>query len=149
MRYYTTTLLCALAGSLAAAAPAAAQQPVTAVDSAQYSMRTALRMLATVQEIHYSQHYTYSRDVDALRAAGRPGSVPADVLVKVVFASDQGHGMVATHPLLPGQSCVMWVGAAEAAAEASPLLVTLQKQLKGVERRGRVTCDFDDPSSAP
>jgi hypothetical protein len=64
------------------------------------------------------------------------------VQVTIVFASARGHGTVATHPLLPGQSCVMWIGDVTLAPE----LLTAHQRYNAVARPGRVTCDFDEPS---
>jgi hypothetical protein len=142
MRKISAVVVAAMLGVMVSAQATAAQEPVTPTDSAQHALRATLRMLASAQEIHYSRHFSYATDAGTLTAALRDGwRIPEQVQVRIVFASDRGHGTVATHPLLQGQSCVMWIGDVTVAPE----LLTARERYNGVGRPGRVTCDFDGP----
>ena len=42
------------------------------------------------QEIHYSQHYTYTDDLDRMRSTGRPMEVPPNVEIQILEADETG-----------------------------------------------------------
>ena len=72
-------------------------------------MRAALRMLVTAQERYFAANQTYSNDLAALRGASDYDPGP-NVTVTVTAASREGWSATARHRLLPGKSCVDWVG---------------------------------------
>lgn len=73
------------------------------------SMRTMLRLATTAQEQYFANHATYTNQVDVLRS-GFTASWDAAVRVGIVFAGPRAWSGVATHPSLPGRSCVIFVG---------------------------------------
>ena len=95
-------------------------------------------MIASVQEVHYAEHRTYTTHIDALRRM--PGvSIDPSVQLAIWSASSDGYAMEARHPALAGQSCVFYVGR----PGSIPEVLTQEKRLPGSARMGRVTCDFD------
>jgi hypothetical protein len=121
-----------------ATVPAAGQTPAPPAESLQLEMRGALRMLATAQQAYYAEHRTFTVDVNALRMM--PGmALSPTVQLAIWTASPDGWAMESRHPMLPGQSCVYYMGK----PGTIPEVLTLEKRLPGSARSGRVTCDFD------
>lgn len=52
--------------------------------------RPVVMAVASSQEIHYSQHYTYTDDMERLRSTGRPMEIPADVEIQILEADETG-----------------------------------------------------------
>jgi hypothetical protein len=72
-------------------------------------IRALLKNLASLQEIYYSTHYTYSRDPDELFSQPR-ASKPEELDVEILFAGDQGWAGQVFHPESGGR-CVLSYGA--------------------------------------
>lgn len=112
-----------------ARAVAQAERDATAARGVLVSMRDNLRTLVTNQEAHFSDHTTYTLDLGRARYRSTNG-----VAVVMLKATGTGWSARATHPRLPGKSCVIWVGS------VSPLPTT-----DGSGRRaaaeGEPTCD--------
>jgi hypothetical protein len=73
------------------------------------AMRKMLRLLTTAQEQHFARHSTYSNRLDELRATFR-AAWDDTVDVRILHAGARAWSGVATHPSLPGRSCVIFVG---------------------------------------
>ena len=72
------------------------------------AIRSLLKNMASLQEIHYSEHYTYTPDTDVL--FGDPRSrVPDELAVEILFAGTQGWAAHVTHPESGGR-CIMAYG---------------------------------------
>ena len=71
-------------------------------------IRSLIKNMASLQEIHYAGHYTYTDDPDLL--FGDPRSrVPDGLTVDILFAGTQGWAGVVTHPESGGR-CVLAYG---------------------------------------
>jgi type IV pilus assembly protein PilA len=64
------------------------------------TMQADLRNLASLQELYYSDHYTYSSDKAALGF-----TESTEVTVAIGTATTTEWAATATHTLLPGESC--------------------------------------------
>ncbi|MGQ0814885.1 MAG: hypothetical protein ACT4O1_10530 [Gemmatimonadota bacterium] len=129
-------LLGAIIGSLDDLQAQAA--PITAIDSAFFKMRSALRAISSAQELHYSATGTYTTELEVLRKY--PSCViDAEVVVKIPEAGKSGWAGEATHPKAPGESCVYWVGARD--FEPHPLTKGRKRESKAAP--GRAICDRD------
>jgi hypothetical protein len=71
-------------------------------------IRSLVKNLASLQEIHYAGHYTYTSDVDALFADPR-SRVPDGLAVDILFAGTEGWAGMVTHPESGGR-CVLAYG---------------------------------------
>ncbi len=75
--------------------------------------RVGLRLKAMVrdQEAWFSDHGRYSKDVNAVQSAVTRADASFDrVQVQVLFADRRGWTAIASHPDVPGKSCVIFVG---------------------------------------
>jgi hypothetical protein len=70
-------------------------------------MKADLRSLVRSQETHFATQGVYARRTEplALQYLWRPG-----VRIKILAADRQSWAAKATHPRLPGKSCVIWFG---------------------------------------
>ena len=68
-----------------------------------------LRELAMAEEQAYNETTSYQSDISKLMLARRTGDV---VVLRVTFAGPAGWSAEATHPSLPGKSCVTYAGPA-------------------------------------
>lgn len=104
------------------ASPLQAQRPVqlrrtsfapSAADIARrdqtLSTRKMLRLLTTAQEQYFARHLAYSDRLDVLRPSFR-AAWDDSVDVRILHAGARAWSGVATHPALPGRSCVIFVG---------------------------------------
>lgn len=89
-------------------APAAS--PVARRDQA-LSMRKMLRLLTSAQEQYFATHSAYTSNLDMLRAGFR-AAWDDTVQVRILYAGARAWSGTATHPSLPGRSCVIFVGQA-------------------------------------
>ena len=123
---------------------AAAQTAVGDTVGVRGQLRSILRMIATTQEMYYSEHLTYTSDAAALNRyrSLNPGD---GVRVVLHYAGQLGWSAEASHPSLPGQSCVYSVGT----REAVPALFTTERRYAAHEFPGRALCDFDPPPTRP
>ncbi len=71
-------------------------------------VRSLLKNMASLQEIHYSQHYTYTPDPEALFATARV-RVPDGIAVEILFAGSEGWATRVSHET-SGAACVMAYG---------------------------------------
>ncbi|MEO8624994.1 MAG: hypothetical protein ABI625_28175, partial [bacterium] len=76
--------------------------------NAQSFMRLRLRELMMAEEQAYQELNTYTSDQTKLMLARRTGDV---VVLRIIFAGPAGWSAEATHPAMPGKSCVVYVGA--------------------------------------
>jgi hypothetical protein len=124
--------------SAAIAAPLQAQiAPVTKADSALMSMRGALRWVATAQESHLSRAGAFASTLDSLRQ-DMHGPVDPLVRITILRAAKEGWAGEATHPDLPGKSCIYWLGPPDFGKDTK---TALEKRTSA--RPGRVLCDSD------
>jgi hypothetical protein len=72
-------------------------------------MRMRLRELTVAEEQKYNETNTYTTDLSTLMLQKRTGDV---VVLRVTFAGPAGWSAEATHPTLPGKSCVVYAGPA-------------------------------------
>jgi hypothetical protein len=72
-------------------------------------IRSLLKNMASLQEIYYSRHYTYTEDLDALFRSSRVG-IPDDLAVDILFAGTEGWALMVSHPDTGGR-CLMAYGA--------------------------------------
>ena len=70
-------------------------------------MRMRLRELMVAEENHYQESNAYTTDQSKLSILRKTGDV---AVVTVTFAGPVGWSAVATHPSLPGKSCVLYAG---------------------------------------
>jgi hypothetical protein len=122
---------CALAVLLFACAspPAPALTPVGAVTS-------SLRAVAAAQEKHYTDHGTYSTNLEALRRY--PGCViQPGVTITFHEGSTRGWAGSGFHRGFPDRSCVQWVSR----PDGVPVPLTLLEQRRADEVPGGVVCD--------
>lgn len=77
--------------------------------SARNFMRMRLRELTMAEENNYNETNTYTTDMSKLQLMRRTGDV---VVLRVTFAGPAGWSAEATHPGLPGKSCVTYAGPA-------------------------------------
>ena len=100
------------------------------------SVRASLRAVASMQNVYYQEHGTFSADIEVLKQI--PGCKIAEgVTVTIVYASENGFGMEATHPEYEGRSCVQWYGE----PGVVPVVATKKEGKRGDESPGRVVCD--------
>ncbi|MFH1766106.1 MAG: 6-bladed beta-propeller [Gemmatimonadota bacterium] len=71
-------------------------------------IRSLVKNMASLQEIHYSEHYTYTQDLDVLFGDPR-ARIPDELVVEILFAGTQGWAGVVTHPQSGGR-CVLTYG---------------------------------------
>jgi hypothetical protein len=76
-------------------------------DNARNFMRMRLRELMMAEEQFYQESNAYTTDQSKLMLARRTGDV---VVLKISFAGPAGWSAEATHPALPGKSCVTYAG---------------------------------------
>ena len=69
--------------------------------------KSALRNLITAQEKYWADHGSYTTDGKGLGIYPNDRAKP---LVQVILAGGRGWTAMATHPLLKGKSCVVYVG---------------------------------------
>ncbi len=74
-----------------------------------------MRSLVAQEEMWYSVHGSYSKDIAALSGAKKVDSAAAEdsvdlVQVQVIYAHRRGWTAIASHPAAPGKSCVIFVG---------------------------------------
>jgi hypothetical protein len=104
-------------------------------------MRMRLRELGVAEENYYNERNSYTTDISQLMLARRTGDV---VVLKVTFAGPTGWSAEATHPSLPGMSCVTYAGLATAIPGGIPSTMAQHTQPLG-ERD--LVCDGVSPSS--
>jgi hypothetical protein len=75
--------------------------------NAQNFMRMRLRELMMAEEQAYQETNSYTTDLSKLMLAKRTGDV---VILRVTFAGPAGWSAEATHPAMPGKSCVVYAG---------------------------------------
>lgn len=72
-------------------------------DEMRATIVSTIKNLASAQEIHYSQHYSYTDDIEALAESyeefGRPFELPEEIMIDFVQATPRGWSAVFTHPL--------------------------------------------------
>jgi len=78
------------------------------------AMRTDLRNLATAQESYFYSNSVYTTDPMALNFLPSPS-----VSITIPEATAQGWSAVATHPLVVGEKCALFMGNAAPVAPAS------------------------------
>lgn len=71
-------------------------------------IRSLLKNMASLQEIHYSDHHSYTKDMDALFGDPRT-RIPYELAVDILFAGTQGWAGMVTHPESGGR-CVLAYG---------------------------------------
>ncbi len=71
-------------------------------------IRSLLKNMASLEEIHYAGHYSYTADTDVLFADPR-ARVPDGLVVDILFAGPEGWAAMVTHPGSGGR-CVMAYG---------------------------------------
>ena len=162
----TFTTLAAIAAAALAPAAAQAQQSATqsgtpavsttavaapvnaAAEQALKQMTTKLRNVLAAQEMHYSDHGTYTTSMTALGKYDT-GLSPArantgrrdSVSVQVIFAGGRGWTGIASHWGLRGKSCVVYVGA----ADELPKLPITRADRRTPTEEGIPTCDAPPP----
>jgi Tfp pilus assembly protein PilE len=72
--------------------------------------KTALRNLVTAQEKYWADHGSYTTDGKSLGVYPNDRAKP---FVQVIMAGSRGWTAVATHPMLKGKTCVLYVGNAQ------------------------------------
>jgi len=77
-------------------------------DEVMAGIRSLIKTLASLQEIHYSEHYTYTQELDALFGDPRV-QIPTELEVDILFAGTQGWAGLVTHPESEGR-CVLAYG---------------------------------------
>jgi hypothetical protein len=75
--------------------------------NAQNFMKMRLRELMMAEEQAYQELNTYTADMSKLMLAKRTGDV---VVLRVISAGPAGFSAEATHPAMPGKSCVIYAG---------------------------------------
>jgi hypothetical protein len=138
-------------GAPAASAPAAT--PANPADRAIKQMNAKLRLVLAAQEMHYSDHGTYTTSLTALGkydtglAPSRSSSPRRDsVSVQVIFAGGRGWTGIASHWGLRGKSCVVYVGI----AEELPKLPITRADRRTPTEEGVPACDTPPtPTGAP
>ena len=90
-----------------------------------------LKSLATLQEIHYSDYYEYSRDVATVGFSPTSGSI-----ISILSASRLEWSALAFHTDLSGRGCAFWYGA----EQPQPTLTTPGG--REVTIGGLVVCDY-------
>ena len=75
--------------------------------NAQNFMRMRLRELMVAEEQAYQENNTYTTDLSKLMLARRTGDV---VALRIISAGMAGWSAEATHPAMPGKSCVIYAG---------------------------------------
>jgi hypothetical protein len=160
----TFTMLATLAAAALAPALAHAQQPQgttqngataastsgvaapvnAAAEQALKQMTARLRSVLAAQEIHYSDHGTYTTSMtalgkyDAVLSPARATTGRRDsVSVQVIFAGGRGWTGIASHWGLRGRSCVVYVGM----AEELPKLPMTRADRKTPTEEGVPMCD--------
>jgi hypothetical protein len=100
------------------------------------AVTSSLRAVAAAQEKHYTDHGTYSSDLQALRRY--PGCV-IQPQVRITFheASKRGWAASGFHPMFPERSCVQWVSR----PDGVPVPQTLLEKRRADEKPGGVVCD--------
>jgi hypothetical protein len=118
-------------------------RPPTSADEAQAAlapplaqMRSALRAIASAEELYYERHHAYTTNVETLR------TMPAcafsrQVSVTILAATTRGWAAKSTHPSLAGYSCVQWV----AGPGEIEVPVTDRDHRRGDVLPGGVVCD--------
>jgi hypothetical protein len=71
-------------------------------------IRSMVKSLASLEEIHYSENYTYTTDLQALLAGSR-ARIPQGLQVDILFAGTEGWAGMVTHPESGGR-CVLAYG---------------------------------------
>jgi len=71
-------------------------------------IRSLVKTLASLQEIHYSDHFTYTKDLEQLFGGSR-ARVPGELQVEILFAGSEGWAGMVTHPESKGR-CVLSYG---------------------------------------
>jgi hypothetical protein len=71
-------------------------------------IRALLKNMASLEEIYYANHYTYTRDLDALLENSR-GGIPDDLAVDILYAGTEAWAVMVSHPESAGR-CVMGYG---------------------------------------
>lgn len=69
--------------------------------------RMRLRELMMAEEWYYNETNSYTTDLPKLQLPRRTGDV---VVLRITFAGPAGWSAEATHPTLPGKSCVTYAG---------------------------------------
>ncbi len=77
-------------------------------DSVMADIRSLVKVMASLQEINYSEHYTYTTDVDALIADPR-NRKPPDLEIDILFAGESGWAGQVSHPESGGR-CLLAYG---------------------------------------
>ncbi|NNM07199.1 MAG: hypothetical protein HKO65_19055, partial [Gemmatimonadetes bacterium] len=67
-----------------------------------------VKVLASLEEIYYSEHYTYTADADALFSDPR-NRKPAELEVDILFANQSGWAGQVSHPESGGR-CLLAYG---------------------------------------
>ncbi|MGD2120113.1 MAG: hypothetical protein PVJ76_00140 [Gemmatimonadota bacterium] len=71
-------------------------------------IQSLLKNMASLEEIYYSNHYTYTRDLDALFANSRVG-IPDDLAVDILYAGTEAWALTVSHPESGGR-CFLGYG---------------------------------------
>jgi hypothetical protein len=126
-----------------AAIPAAAT-PVNPAERAIKQMIAKLRDVQAAQDLHLSDHGTYTTSMTSLGrydtrfAPSRANSQRRDsVSVQIIFAGGRGWTGIASHWGLRGRSCVVYVGM----AEELPKLPITRTDRRTPTEEGVPTCD--------
>jgi hypothetical protein len=100
------------------------------------AVTSSLRAVAAAQEKYYTDHGTYSTDLQALQRY--PGCV-IQPRVTITFheASTRGWAASGFHPAFPDRSCVQWVSR----PDGVPVPHTLLEKRPADEKPGGVLCD--------
>lgn len=71
-------------------------------------MKSLLKIMASLEEIYYSNHYTYTSDLDEL-FSGSPSPRPTDLVMEVLFADSNGWALRVGDPGSDAQ-CIIGYG---------------------------------------
>jgi hypothetical protein len=81
---------------------------VAAEDEVLAEMKALLKNMASLQEIHYATHYTYTSDLDELFSDPRRAG-PGDLMAEVLFAGQDGWALKVGDPESDAQ-CIIGYG---------------------------------------
>jgi len=78
------------------------------------AMKADLRNLASLQELYYNAHYTFTADLDEVGFTGTDG-----VTLTIAEADNRGWSGTSVHNGIPAESCSMYHGDAAQVAPAT------------------------------
>ena len=88
--------------------PGEPSRPAPPSEEVLAGIRSLVKNLASLQEIHYSDHFTYTQDLEQLFVGSR-ARVPEELQVEILFAGSEGWAGMVTHPESEGR-CVLSYG---------------------------------------